>query len=286
MLYDSDDDDGHMVTAKWHCDLVRKKISEFIATKAMTQSAFQKEIGVSPPSYYSFMRQKGKWNGSQNGTFWGATRFFTAREKTAKAEKAAEKAAMATMPAAEKKRKREADAAASSSKKNSLADLLAKVRAVDDDEVSSKGVYDMCDEVRKKSLEFMASTGMTQTAFLREIASTAGKPTPVAPNSWGNFIKMKSAFQGHNPGAGNRSYPEAYYFLEKVRLVRGEPKSMKRRQAEEELVVSDFYRSHPEFDKTYGRGGYKLKNDDGKRWVKLPPGHSMPSWPPSFEDFM
>ena len=284
MLYDSDDDG--QVTAKWHCDLVRKKISEFIATKAMTQSAFQKEIGVSPPSYYSFMRQKGKWNGSQNGTFWGATRFFTAREKSAKAEKAAEKAAMATMPAAEKKRKREADAAASSSKKNSLADLLAKVRAVDDSEVSSKGVYDTCDEVRKKSLEFMASTGMTQTAFLREIASTAGKPTPVAPNSWGNFIKMKSAFQGHNPGAGNRSYPEAYYFLEKVRLVRGEPKSMKRRQAEEELVVSDFYRSHPEFDKTYGKGGYKLKNDDGKRWVKLPPGHSMPSWPPSFDDFM
>ena len=60
-------------------------------------------------------------------------------------------------------------------------------------------MYDTCDEVRKKSLEFMASTGMTQTAFLREIASTAGKPTPVAPNSWGNFIKMKSAFQGHNP---------------------------------------------------------------------------------------
>ena len=97
---------------------------------------------------------------------------------------------------------------------------------------------------------------------------------------------MKSAFQGHNPGAGNRSYTEAYYSLEKVRLVRGEPKSMKRRQAEEELVVSHFYRSHPEFDKTYGKGGYKLKNDDGKRWVKLPPGHSMPSWPPSFEDFM
>ena len=115
MLYDSDDDG--QVTAKWHCDLVRKKISEFIATKAMTQSAFQKEIGVSPPSYYSFMRQKGKWNGSQNGTFWGATRFFTAREKSAKAEKAAEKAAMATMPAAEKKRKREADVAAASSKK-------------------------------------------------------------------------------------------------------------------------------------------------------------------------
>ena len=99
MLYDSDDDDGHMVTAKWHCDLVRKKISEFSATKAMTQSAVQKEIGVSPPSYYSFMRQKGKWNGSQNGTFWGATRFFTAREKSAKAEKAAEQAAMEVVAA-------------------------------------------------------------------------------------------------------------------------------------------------------------------------------------------
>ena len=72
----------------------------------------------------------------------------------------------------------------------------------------------------------------------------------------------------------------------KMQEMQAHQAEMQRRQAEEELVVSDFYRSHPEFDKTYGKGGYKLKNDDGKRWVKLPPGHSMPSWPPSFEDFM
>ena len=189
-----DDDDCDYETAKWSCDVMRKKIATFLASKEMTQTAFLKACGgIAPNSYGNFMKLKGKWNGTQNGTFWGAQRFFLRRD----AEK---RAAAAMMPTAEKKRKREHQADEKAAKKTQLAELLQKVRALPGPEKSvpcrppicakncpGTAVYDTCDEVRKKSLEFMASTGMTQTAFLREIASTAGKPTPVAPNSWGNF---------------------------------------------------------------------------------------------------
>ena len=169
----------------------------------------------------------------------------------------------AMMPTAEKKRKREEDAGSKATKKTALEELLGKVRAMPDPEkvapcyppfcqknCPGTAVYDTCDEVRKKSLEFMAATGMTQSAFIKEIGSH--------PPSWNSFIKMKSRFDGHNPGAGNGCYWGAYNFLEKVRLVRGEKKSAKRLAAEAKHPPREIFNIH---------GGYRLKNDDGTRWV-------------------
>lgn len=155
-------------------------------------------------------------NGTQNGTFWGAQRFFLRRDAEAR-----QQATM--MPAAEKKRKRADEADGKAAKKAALAVLLQKVRALPGPEKAipcdtrifcakncpGTPVYDTCDEVRKKSLEFMAASGMTQTAFVTEIGCHAP--------SWNSFSKMKSTFQGHNPGAGNGSYWGAYDFLEKAR---------------------------------------------------------------------
>lgn len=236
-------------TAKWSCDLVRKKIKEFVATKEMTQTAFCKQIGVSAQSMNNFLKLKGAWNGMQNGTFWGAQRYFVARDVAKKMEKAA-------MPTAEKKRKRESEISDKSSKKSSLEALLAKVRDAElTRKVEAEGVYDTCDEVRKKSLEFIASSGMSQTAFIKEIGSH--------PPSWSSFIKMKAKFKGHNPGAGNGAYPGAYYMLEKVRIVQGEKKSAARLKCEAESAPGmPGYRSF-----CSPKGGYALKNDDGKRWV-------------------
>ena len=74
---DDDDDDRDNETAKWSCDAMRKKIATFLASKEMTQTAFLKECGgIAPNSYGNFMKLKGAWNGTQNGTFWGAQRFF------------------------------------------------------------------------------------------------------------------------------------------------------------------------------------------------------------------
>ena len=252
-----DDDDCDYETAKWSCDVMRKKIATFLASKEMTQTAFLKACGgIAPNSYGNFMKLKGKWNGTQNGTFWGAQRFFLRRD----AEK---RAAAAMMPTAEKKRKREHQADEKAAKKTQLAELLQKVRALPGPEKSvpcrppicakncpGTAVYDTCDEVRKKSLEFMAATGMTQSAFIKEIGCH--------PPSWNSFIKMKSRFDGHNPGAGNSCYWGAYNFLEKVRLVRGEKKSAKRLAAEAKHPPREIFNIH---------GGYRLKNDDGTRWV-------------------
>ena len=252
-----DDDDCDHETPKWSCDVMRKKIATFLASKEMTQTAFLKACGgIAPNSYGNFMKLKGKWNGTQNGTFWGAQRFFLRRD----AEK---RAAAAMMPTAEKKRKREHQADEKAAKKTQLAELLQKVRALPGPEKSvpcrppicakncpGTAVYDTCDEVRKKSLEFMAATGMTQSAFIKEIGCH--------PPSWNSFIKMKSRFDGHNPGAGNGCYWGAYNFLEKVRLVRGEKKSAKRLAAEAKHPPREIFNIH---------GGYRLKNDDGTRWV-------------------
>ena len=254
---DDDDDDCDHETAKWSCDVMRKKIATFLASKEMTQTAFLKACGgIAPNSYGNFMKLKGKWNGTQNGTFWGAQRFFLRRD----AEK---RAAAAMMPTAEKKRKREHQADEKAANKTQLAELLQKVRALPGPEKSvpcrppicakncpGTAVYDTCDEVRKKSLELMAATGMTQSAFIKEIGCH--------PPSWNSFIKMKSRFDGHNPGAGNSCYWGAYNFLEKVRLVRGEKKSAKRLAAEAKHPPREIFNIH---------GGYRLKNDDGTRWV-------------------
>ena len=238
-----DDDDCDHETAKWSCDVMRKKIATFLASKEMTQTAFLKACGgIAPNSYGNFMKLKGKWNGTQNGTFWGAQRFFLRRD----AEK---RAAAAMMPTAEKKRKREHQADEKAAKKTQLAELLQKVRALPGPEKSvpcrppicakncpGTAVYDTCDEVRKKSLELMAATGMTQSAFIKEIGCH--------PPSWNSFIKMKSRFDGHNPGAGNGCYWGAYNFLEKVRLVRGEKKSAKRLAAEANHPPREIFNIH------------------------------------------
>ena len=57
-----------------------------------------------------------------------------------------------------------------------------KVRAVDSD-VEAYGVYDSYDEVRQKSLAFIAEWGMTQAAFLRRIGG-------VAANTWNKRHKI------------------------------------------------------------------------------------------------
>ena len=66
-------------------DQLRKKINAFLATKEMTQKAFLAEIQVNPGSLNNFLKLKGEWNGTGNGTFWGAQRFFIAREAAEKA---------------------------------------------------------------------------------------------------------------------------------------------------------------------------------------------------------
>lgn len=70
------------------CDTIRRKINMFLATKEMTQTAFLEAIGhVNSNSLGRFMKLKGPYSGSDNGTFWGAVKFFQDRDRAAKEAK-------------------------------------------------------------------------------------------------------------------------------------------------------------------------------------------------------
>ena len=198
----------------------------FLATKEMTLTAFLDLIGCNSNSYGRFMKLKGGDSGSQNGVYWGAHKFFLQRESKKKGESA-------TMTPTEKKRR----AIESAARKGQSEELFAAVEKINLDE--SAPIYDDCDDVRKKSLEFMAAHGISTVEFLRRIGNVNAK-------SWKDFVIMK----GERKGASNSSYVKAYRFLEKLRMHKGEEKSAKRIKSEKDQP-----------------GGFPLKHDNGMRWV-------------------
>jgi len=204
-IIDEDDDDAYEenVRAKCSCDAMRTKIKKFLATKVMTQTHWLETIHVNSNSYNRFMHLKGKWNGTQNQTFWAAQKFFTKQEAKVKSAKK-------TMSKEEKAKVKETK----EKKQEELKVLLAKVAKVDlPDDLA---IYDDCDEVRSKLLIFLAESGMNQSALLSLLN--------INSNSWGKFMKYK----GPAAGAENGSYVRGYRFLEKVRIATGKPKSAKR----------------------------------------------------------
>ena len=206
---------------------IRKMIKMFLATKEMTQTAFLKLMGCNSNSYGRFMKLKGGDSGGQNGVYWAAHKFFLNREAEMKRKSTAK-------TPAQKKRKADESAAA---KKGQSEELFAAVERINLDE--SAPIYDDCDDVRKKSLEFMATHDISTAEFLRRIGNVNSK-------SWRDFVVMK----GERKGASNSSYVKAYHFLEKLRIHKGEEKSAKRMRAEKEK---------PE--------GFPLKHDNGMHWV-------------------
>ena len=95
---------------------------------------------------------------------------------------------------------------AKNSKKSRNDLLLGKVCSI---ELVDSRVFDTCDEVRVKALNFVALHKCSRASFLRALCQS----NPVKPNSWKAFV----GFRGEFAGANNRSYYLAYFFLEKVR---------------------------------------------------------------------
>jgi hypothetical protein len=222
---DDDDEDGENTRAKWSCDALRRKITLFLGTKEVTQTAWLVSLGVSPPSFASFMKQKGTWKGTGNGTFTAATRFFTAREARDKAAAAAAVQAAKALPPAERKRKAADDAGAKSAKKAAGAALLARIAAT---ALPDGRVFDDCDDVRRACAAFVAEGLVTQAAFLAALDPSGA---PVNGNSLGSYLRMKGA----TAGAGCKVYALGYAFFEKRRIAEGRPKSAKRVRAEAEF---------------------------------------------------
>eukprot|EP01084_Bolivina_argentea_P037494 69368_1 len=73
--------------AKWSCNSIRNKFIKLRQTPGFKITEWCKEYNVNNNSYNRFMKLKGTWNGTQNGTFWAATNYFKKQEKLKKNNK-------------------------------------------------------------------------------------------------------------------------------------------------------------------------------------------------------
>jgi hypothetical protein len=224
---------------------VRSRIGKFLATKEMSQKDFMLAIGgVNSSSLRTFLAHKGD-KGYGSCVYSGASAFFGEREAEAKQAKVDAKAAEKAMPAADRKRKREDEKSDAAAKKASSGDMLDAAAAVtlplvanagqDEDEAlvsnspAQVAIFDNCDEVRQKGLDFLNDTGTTKAAFLKACDGLNN-------NSWGKFVACK----GPEKGRGNKAYRAVFSFLERIRVARGEAKTAKRLKNEANLGSRGF----------------------------------------------
>eukprot|EP01031_Cornospumella_fuschlensis_P033561 gene33561-40600_t len=86
--------------------------------------------------------------------------------------------------------------------------------------LSDSGVYDDCDEIRRKIAVITQSNCISKGDFYDAIGVQAAQ------------ISKFLAKKGANEGAGGNVYPHAYEFFEKLRLALGKPKTAKRKSNE------------------------------------------------------
>lgn len=216
-----DSDDYHLCYISDNCDKVRRNIRAFINAGEMRVAEFQRTLGVSSNAYVRFMSQRGHDKGSGCDTYTEAFKFFKKRE----------------LQGLQFPRKKKA--------KTLLADSDVSMIRLDGEAGCEVPVYDSCDEVRKKINTFLRTSGMSQAAFLREIAKSYSGDKKIQPKSLADFRGKRGA------SAGNMSsvFYAAYVYFEKLRVREGKAKS-KHRQAMETI---------------YGDKGFDIKHRrDGK----------------------
>ena len=151
--------------AKWSCNVVRGKITRFLSTKEMTQTAFRKEIGdVSASSFLNFMKRKGTWDGSHLQTFWGATQFFMKKEQLDKFKKANTSSIDKNKEANSKKEKLKEGRRLCEQIQNFQGPPL-KVN----DRDGRVCVFEDCDAVRRRIFDWLNEGYLTKAAFCREL---------------------------------------------------------------------------------------------------------------------
>ncbi|QSZ35241.1 hypothetical protein DSL72_008110 [Monilinia vaccinii-corymbosi] len=201
---ESDDERLHMVDQ--NCDQIRRKIRSFLEKGEMKVTEFQKNIGVNRGSYGSFMGQTGKYKGDKSNVYYNAFAFFKKRElqgvkppKKAKVSKA-------------------------------MVENKLDVSAIelDGESTTSVPIYDSCDETRKKISAFLRTPGVTQAAFLREIAKTYPEEKNIASKVLSDFLGKKGATAGNTSSV----YYASYVFFEKMRIRDGKAKSKHREEME------------------------------------------------------
>ncbi|KAL2809096.1 hypothetical protein BJX63DRAFT_406864 [Aspergillus granulosus] len=216
-LDDIDSDDERLDEIKWDCNQIRRKITALIDSKEMKVSEFQRAANLSSKAYYAFMQQSGKWTGQGSSVYSGAHRLFMKRELLGIKEK--------RKPAPTKKAKLETEA------KYDVSSI--QLEGEEDGEVP---VFDTCDEVRKKIRACLRESGMTKTAFCKEISKTPmpgrsgdSKTAPLQTSTLTSFMSKKGVKDGNQ----SLIFYAAYVFFEKLRIRDGKPKTEFREEMEE-----------------------------------------------------
>lgn len=230
-----DDEDPRLArTDKDTCNLVRRRIRDWIGSGAMKVGEFQKAIGVSSKGYGNFMNRTKTWDGEGCDTFRAAHVFFKRRELQG----------LPLKKIVPKVKQTGTDKKAAKEKAETLLDVSGV--SLEGEESRRVPVYDTCDELRKKLRAFLAKDGITNAAFVREINKTFTTEDcetlgNAAPNTLARFLGLKG------PLAGNTTdvFYAAYVFFEKRRVKDGAPKSAFRL----------------EMEKVHGRKGLDVKNN-------------------------
>jgi len=245
---------------------IRSEITRFLATGAMTQTAFLKDIGCNSNSYGRFMRLKGTWNGTQNGVYWGAARFFERQKRKAEQEKREKRKAERAAGPGAAKRKRAEEADARKKAKGEGDQFLQRVSAIDVPE--NCPVYDSCAEIKVKMTAFFQTGVLTQTAFLKHIGCQSNQLQAFMAQPRADPQMMHDS----QPGAASRIYQRAYRFFEQKRLMEGNPKSAARLKNEAMLAkkkaeIAQELSFCPALVAKYAGEGFGLRHDDGRRIV-------------------
>ncbi|CEL05775.1 hypothetical protein ASPCAL06890 [Aspergillus calidoustus] len=219
-LSDIDSDDERLDEIKWDCNQIRRKVTALIDSKQMKVADFLRAANLTSRAYYVFMKQNGKHAGQRSSVYVGAHRFFLKREILGMNRK--------KVSAPSKKARLDAEA-------------MYNVRAItlEGEEEGNVPVYDTCDEIRKKIRACLQDSGMTKTAFCREISKTPIRDqyghvglrttSPLQTATLTSFLSKKG------PKEGNQSmiFYAAYVFFEKLWVRDGKPKTEFREEMED-----------------------------------------------------
>ncbi|KAL4861413.1 hypothetical protein BDV12DRAFT_191096 [Aspergillus spectabilis] len=202
-------------------------------------SEFQRAANISSKAYYAFLKQSGKWTGVNSSVYSGAHRFFRKRELLRIRE--------SKKPALSKKAKLETE------QKYDVSSIH-----LDGEEEIDVPVFDTCDVVRQKIRAFLRDSGMTKSAFCREISKTLpNRNTPLQTGPLTTFLSKSG------PKDGNQSltFYAAYVFFEKLRIRDGKPETEFRLEMEE-IWPDGFDRVTPAHQKYITSVGKTLYTDE------------------------
>ncbi|KAJ4350804.1 hypothetical protein N0V95_004417 [Ascochyta clinopodiicola] len=175
----------------------------------MKVGEFQKAIGASPTTYSRFMSQNGRYKGSASSVYRNAWMFFKKRELRG------------IKPSKNNTKPKASEPAAAPNIAN------IELEGEEDDEVE---VYDTCDEIRRKINAHLKKPGMTQAAFLRDIAASFQMAERKIQSAQLSAFRSK---KGAREGSSSAVYYGAYVYFEKLRIAQGKPKSKKRLEMED-----------------------------------------------------